>query len=44
MRAQVYLYTFNNCGAICIVITIIEYEKGMLVYELSDDISHIKMH
>ena len=44
MSAQVHLYTFNNPDAICSVVNYIEYEIERSVYELSNDINHMKMH
>ena len=41
MRDQMHFHTFHNPIGVCIVI---DYVKEMLVYELSDDINHIKMH
>ena len=43
MCAQMHFPTFDNPISICIVINVDDV-KEMLVYELSDDINHIKMH
>ena len=40
MRAQMHSNTFNNPIGICIVINV----SIMAIYELSNDLNHIKMH
>ena len=43
MRSQVYLHNFNYPDPICIVNNVSNMKRKKSVYELFDDINHIKM-
>ena len=44
MHAKMHSEVFDNHDVICSTIKCIEVGKEMLVYQLYNDINHIKMH
>ena len=43
MCDQMQLHTYNDNDVICFVIHVLQYDKEMILYGLSNDINDIKM-